>query len=149
MVTLKERHERMEKIKELYYIRRLNLRQCAEALGLNIRTIVNYVGKINKEIEEELQKTTIDEVVKIRLTNHSRSIERMWRAYDKSDAPYRQANIIFQIEKIQSQFIDDLQKLGIVYKTPESTNLNVNIEAITDRLTKFIAEEAERQPKAT
>jgi len=117
--------ELRNKIKQLYYVRRISMQEVADSLNICLKTVQRHCKEIDKEMEGAIQERSLKSIVKRRILDHDKVIEKLWRIYDKEPVYTEKARTLSRIDRSNERFIDSMIKLGVVPKVVEKHELSL------------------------
>jgi hypothetical protein len=129
--------ERLEKIKELYFIRKMTLADTAEVLNISLKTAHRYSLKIREEMVSQVKEVNLDRFISGRLVDYHKIIEMWWRLYDTSNNEKLKNSILLNIHKAHCDFTEEMQKLGVIPKQVEKIVGQIDIENMLDKISTF------------
>ena len=139
--------ERLEKVKELYFIRKLTLEDTAKILGVSWKTAYRYAKKIRVEMVNQVKEADMDEYITRRLIDYNKVIESWWRIYDSTKDEILKNKVLRNIHKAHCDFTDELHKFGIIKKVPEEVKVEFDIDYFINKLKAYDVREPSKLSK--
>lgn len=116
--------ERREKVKGLYYVQRMTIREIATSLGNNKETIHKDLKVIDVELSKEIKNFNVEDLIKKRKLEGNQVVNKMWINYVKESDTYKKTRILRMIEQASSSFIKDMQELNLIPKPTEKLEVD-------------------------
>tara|TARA_Y100000310_G_C20698881_1_gene827812 strand:- start:4981 stop:5409 length:429 start_codon:yes stop_codon:yes gene_type:complete len=132
-----QKKERLEKIKELHFIRKMTLADTADILNVSLKTVHRYALKIREEMVSQVKEINLDKYISERLLEYHKIIENWWRIYDSSQDEKLKNSVLNNVHKAQCDFTDEMQRLGALPKQVERIEAQIDIGRMLDKISKF------------
>ena len=132
-----QKKERLEKIKELHFIRKMTLADTADILNVSLKTVHRYALKIREEMVSQVKEINLEKYISERLLEYHKIIENWWRIYDSSQDEKLKNSVLNNVHKAQCDFTDEMQRLGALPKQVERIEAQIDIGRMLDKISKF------------
>lgn len=116
MISKEEILKRREQVKEMHFVRHMSPNEIHQVLKdkWSIDVIYKDIPLIGKELADQLDKQTVQEIMFKNTQVNDKLINRMWREYDRCQEPEARSRILMRISHANSNYLNDLIRLGRV-----------------------------------
>ena len=104
------------------YEQKFNYMKIADVMGLHFNTVYKFIKEANLELQKTLEDTDTYDRIKIagELTVKKYLVEeQLWKQEE-----------YFNYYKVSSQWLKDLQNLGVIHEKPQTLNVNTKEERL-------------------
>ena len=142
---------RIERVKELYFIRNYTIENVAAVLKWDPKTIWRDVQKIRNNLKDQIKIADAQKIITRVLRIRSKIIQKAWLTYDKA---VRDNNLgielksLNDIDEIERKIIDDLIKLGYLGKSEDDVENRI-YEEQRKRIMEVLEKTRQKRAKET